>query len=274
MSHDLESLLRSTLGAVDEKPHQLSGADLRRRARRQHALARMGLTITAAAVIAATTVTILNRPDHTNIATPPSTSDRPSVGPSSSNTADPGGFVNIQASDSYQFDTLPEMVATSALVVEAEVLSQSRGDVEGGGSIDRLATMHVIEVFKGTPPQSLTVVEPGWDASGRQIVMGGLPPLSSNARVLLFLIPSSRPGARDVYLRVSSAGEFILNGEESITTGQSIDPAVQPLKKLSPAALRNAVRAARAEADAGGVKPRKPLDFVTEDHATASGSPD
>ena len=153
--------------------------------------------------------------------------------------------VKMWTASMYNFDTLAEMVATSDLVVEGEVMSDSRGDIHvgHGGSVDHLAYLRVLETFKGATPVNVAVVEPGWDDQGRAYVVDGLPSLRPSNRVLLFLRRLNQDGSADLYVRVSSAGQFFLDGD-SVTTGEAVDAAVEKIKTMTSADLRVAIRQA------------------------------
>ena len=164
----------------------------------------------------------------------------------------------------YTFDTLTQLVASSDLVIEGEVTSESRDPHLGhGGEVNRLAHLRILETFKGGPPDNLTVLEPGWDDQGRPYIVDGLPPLRPDDRVLLFLRRLTQYDSGDWYGRVSSAGEFFLNGDV-VTGGGPVEPAIERLKRMTPTELRTAMRAARHEADAKGIKAQRRSGAVEE----------
>ena len=167
--------------------------------------------------------------------------------------------VKMWTASVYNFDTLAQMVATSDLVVEGEVMSDSRGDIHvgHGGSVDHLANLRVLETFKGAPPVNVTVVEPGWDDLGRTYVVDGLPMLRPFNRVLLFLRRLNQDGSPNSYVRVTSAGQFFLVGD-SVTTGEAVDAAVEKLKTMTSADLRAAIRTAKIDVDTKKIRSLKP----------------
>lgn len=174
------------------------------------------------------------------------------------------GEVQFESSTPYRFDTITELVATSDLVVEATVLSESRGQTIGehGKRIKRLAKVEVLETFKGESPQTLTVIEDGWLEDGRSIIVDGVAPLTPNRRVILFLLRSTESGAGDMAFRVDSAGQYSIEGE-SVEAGHGGSPVLEKVKKMKPKELREAVREAQNEVVTKNIQPLKPVENLS-----------
>ena len=177
------------------------------------------------------------------------------------------GVVEVQTASSYRFDSPAEMAATSDLVVEGQVVGATPGPTVGTVSADndmwvvkRHVEVQVLETFRGKAPAKLIVAEDGTDAKGRQFVTDGLPELAIGQRVILFLFHVPASYGANVYARISTAGEFIVQDDGSVRTGKTEEGAVTALRALTPDRLRQAVRDASALVVTEKIPPRKPGD--------------
>ncbi len=152
-----------------------------------------------------------------------------------------------QVREVFQFESLAEMVATSTIVVEAEVESIRPGRVVPDGSPQGLqfdeVTLRVSRVFIGSQVETVVVEEDGALAAKSN---------PNDAGIYFLMEKRDRPG---VYRLASSAGRYRLDASGRLHGSNPESDLAVALEKLSLAELRAAVSDAVVIVQRGDVTP-------------------
>lgn len=155
---------------------------------------------------------------------------------------DPGepAAVAVDATSTYQFATLDDMVAASDAVVVAEVVATERGrlvgDPAGGGLVSRIVTLRVDRVVldrgAGTAAaigSSVIVEEEGWLPDGAPVIVNGVA-ASEVGDVGVWFLDRLDDAELPTFLTINSQGRFLRSANGSTVGGDQRDGLVLDLQ--------------------------------------------
>jgi hypothetical protein len=169
--------------------------------------------------------------------------------------------------EAFDFNGLPQMVATSSAVVLGHVISVKPGPVTGGTYPDQMeasgahegdgavqyatATIAIENVLYGRPAISL-----GSQVDVLELPSRELPQSQPGDRGLFFLLKDPRDGA---YRIINSEGELLVDSAGELSTARTEPDAWETsLLKLNLAKIEAAVSAAGLRVSRGEVRPASP----------------
>jgi hypothetical protein len=193
-------------------------------------------------------------------------------------------LIGVQARDVFVFEALPEMVATSDVVVEASVAEVRTGQVipvdEDHSMGFREAVLHLESILFVRPSSGLRltlddqlVLEELASDSGTPVIVNNVQPSEVGDRGFYFLtLQLTRPSSSSPHERVkntlpapgrrvapyvdlaSSQGRYLIQDGSLVGSNQE-DPFVKSIQSLSPEVLRVRILEARAAFYRGEVQP-------------------
>lgn len=158
--------------------------------------------------------------------------------------------VAVDATSSYAFATLEQMIDNSDLVVRGRVVATERGPLVGEADasvVSRVVTLQVDDVLGGRLAASTTtdrgtilIEEEGWLPDGRPLIVDGVTPSQVGDDGIWFLQVSPDPDLPS-FLVINSQGRYLVDGD-GLRGGDQRDALVRELELLSPGALEQQVR--------------------------------
>ncbi|MBB1257850.1 hypothetical protein [Streptomyces alkaliterrae] len=166
--------------------------------------------------------------------------------------------ITAEAAEVRHFSDLPTMVATSDLVVEAEVVKAEAGPCENDESDHgtecvsraRLVTLKVADVLhakKDTKETTLQITEGEWNTEGDGVQVNGVTWTTPGDRGVYFLTAND-----EGYSLVNSQGRVIVTGEKLQPTAHD-DKLLEDIEKMTFKQLTTEVERASKAYSAGQV---------------------
>ena len=153
--------------------------------------------------------------------------------------------VAVEATSSYAFTTVDQMIDNSDLIVRGRVVATERGPLVGEADasvVARVVTLQVEDVLGGRLAASTTtdrgtilVEEEGWLPDGSPLIVNGVAPSQVGDDGIWFLQVSPDPDLPS-FLVINSQGRYLVDGN-GLRGGDQRDALVQELQRLSPDAL-------------------------------------
>lgn len=153
------------------------------------------------------------------------------------------GYPIAHGLEDFHFENLPDLIATSDLVVIGTVTDTARGPVFGQapGTLQlRDITLHVREVLYGRYTDgTLTMLELGWGAEGSPLQLNDLGPTHVNDRGIHFLRQWDVGGVGPIWMLTNTQGRYRVQQDGSLEPGAHHDELSQELATRGEARLRS-----------------------------------
>jgi hypothetical protein len=167
--------------------------------------------------------------------------------------------VNVDAREDISFASFDEMFASADAVVEAKVVSSSKGRTVGSEDplTFREVRLTVTRSWKGAAVvgHELRFEELGW-SGGTPVEVNGVEPSSTGQRGVFFLVEKSDQAS--MYRLVNSEGRYLVAEGERVEASNHEAPAGAAHDGATLTVLRAALAKAQERADKGLVRPVAP----------------